>query len=106
MLHGFKTHVFRVLNRSDYGPAMTSSEKQQLLRRFSRAEISAVELRRALGDISFADVIIELAALDLPLPRASETGRESQIARAKELFSRSRDDNWPPHLPVCSIPDR
>ncbi len=62
---------------------MTDDEKTRLVEQYSRAGISAVELRHALGDISYADVIIELAKRDLPLPRASQVGREEQIARAE-----------------------
>lgn len=65
---------------------MTHLEKNQLLERYSRAEISATELRYALDDISFADVIIELAQRNLPLPRAAQAGREQKIARARELL--------------------
>jgi hypothetical protein len=65
---------------------MTDGEKTLLLTRYSRAEISAVELRRALGGITFGDVLIELARRDLPLPRASRVGREQSIAAARELL--------------------
>ncbi len=65
---------------------MTHSEKTQLLERYSRAEISALDLRRALGDIGYGDVIIELAQRNLPLPRASQIGREKQIARFEALL--------------------
>lgn len=65
---------------------MAPLDKDWLLERYSHAEISAMELRRALGDISFADVIIELAQRNLSLPRASQVGREKQIARAEELL--------------------
>ncbi len=65
---------------------MTPSEKTQLLERYSRADISALDLRRALGDIGYGDVIIELAQRNLPLPRASQAGREARIGRARELL--------------------
>lgn len=68
---------------------MTEAETTSLLERYSHAEISAVELRRRLGNISYADVIIELAKRDLPLPRASQKGREERLAKAHEwLFPR------------------
>ncbi len=48
-----------------------------------------MELRRALGGITFGDVLIELAKRDLPLPRASRAGREERIAEARAwLFPR------------------
>jgi hypothetical protein len=65
---------------------MTELETTKLLERYSRAEISAVELRRALGGISFGDVLIELANHDLPLPRAPRAGREQRIAAARALL--------------------
>jgi hypothetical protein len=65
---------------------MTASEKDRLLERYSRAEISALDLRRALGGIGYGDVIIELAQRNLPLPRASQAGREARIARAKDIL--------------------
>jgi hypothetical protein len=61
---------------------MTELETTALLERYSHAEISAAELRRKLGDISYADVIIELAKRNIPLPRASQKGREERLARA------------------------
>jgi hypothetical protein len=61
---------------------MTSLEHDTLLERYSRAEISDAELRHRLGDISYADVIIELGKRNLPLPRASQKGREEQLAKA------------------------
>ena len=65
---------------------MTESEKTALLTRYSHGAISAIELRRRLGNASYGDVLIELAALGLPLPRASQAGREGRIARARELL--------------------
>ena len=65
---------------------MTEEEKMELLERYSAARISAVELRRALGGITFGDVLIELARHDLPLPRAPEAGREQRIAAARALL--------------------
>jgi hypothetical protein len=37
---------------------MTEEEKTFLVEQYSRAEISAVDLRRALGGIGYGDVII------------------------------------------------
>jgi hypothetical protein len=65
---------------------MTEGERTALLKRYSEARISAVELRRALGGATFADVLIELAKRDLPLPRAPEAGREERIAAARALL--------------------
>ncbi len=65
---------------------MTETRKLALLEQYSRGEISAVELRRRLGDITYGDVLIELAAHDLPLPQAPQKGREDRIALARELL--------------------
>jgi len=61
---------------------MTEMEIAALLERFSRAEISAVELRRSLGGLTYGDVLRELAQRGLPLPRAPQAGREERIATA------------------------
>jgi hypothetical protein len=65
---------------------MTENERKDLLRRYSEGHISAIELRRALGGITFGDVLIELARHDLPLPRAPEAGRQERIAAARALL--------------------
>ena len=65
---------------------MTDDETNELLKRYSTAKISAIELRRALGGITFGDVLIELAKRDLPLPRAPEAGRLQHIAAARSLL--------------------
>jgi hypothetical protein len=65
---------------------MSEAETLELLRRYSDGEISAVELRRELGGISYGDVLTELAKRDLPLPRASQAGREERIAEARRLL--------------------
>ena len=65
---------------------MTEAETADLLRRYSEARMSAVELRRALGGATFGDVLIELARRDLPLPRAPEAGRQQRIAAARKLL--------------------
>jgi hypothetical protein len=65
---------------------MNEAEKFRLLERYSRAQISAVEARRALGGITFGDLLMELAKRDLPLPRADQSGREQRIAEARALL--------------------
>lgn len=65
---------------------MREADATDLLRRYSQGEISATELRRTLGGISYGDVLIELAKRDLPLPRASQIGREDRIAEARALL--------------------
>jgi hypothetical protein len=65
---------------------MDEDEKLRFLKQYSQARISAVEVRRALGDITFGDLLAELAKRDLPLPRASQAGREDRIAEARALL--------------------
>jgi hypothetical protein len=65
---------------------MDEAEKSRLLERYSHARISSVEVRRALGGITFGDLLVELAKRDLPLPRASRAGREERIAKARVLL--------------------
>jgi hypothetical protein len=65
---------------------VTEIEITNLLQRYSEGLISLVELRRALGGITFGDVLIELAKRDLPLPRAPEAGRQQRIAAARALL--------------------
>ena len=65
---------------------MTEVEKTDLFSRYSEGQISAIELRRALGGITFGDVLIELANRNLPLPRAPEAGRQERIAAARTLL--------------------
>jgi hypothetical protein len=56
---------------------MIDAETTALLRFYPHAD-----LRRRLGDISYADVIIEPAKRNIPLPRASHKGREERLAKA------------------------
>lgn len=65
---------------------MTEDEAGSLLKRYSEGRISAAELRHALGGITFGDLLVQLARHDLPLPRASEAGREQRIAAARALL--------------------
>lgn len=61
-----------------------NGDETQWLERFSRGEMTALELRRRLGDATFGEVLERLREADLPLPLASPTGREAQIARARQ----------------------
>jgi hypothetical protein len=54
------------------------------LEAYSRCEMSAIELRKRLGGITYGDVLLLLSEHNLPLPRASQVGREEQIQRATE----------------------
>jgi len=65
---------------------MTEAETTALLGQYSRAEISAVQLRRELGGITYGDVLIELASHNLPLPRTPQVGSKERIARARAVL--------------------
>ena len=57
---------------------------------YSRGEMTALELRRRLGDASYGDVLRLLADRGLPLPRPASPDREARIARARAWL-------FPPH---------
>jgi hypothetical protein len=68
-------------------------EKQKdALEAFSRGQMTAIELRRRLGDASYGDVLRLLSEQELPLPRAPVAGREEQLKRAREWM-------FPKHVP-------
>lgn len=50
---------------------------------YADGEITAVEARRALGHISFGDLLRLIADAGLKLPIAPTEGREADIARAR-----------------------
>ena len=58
-------------------------KQRQALEAYSRGQMTALELRRRLGDATYGDVLMLLGEADLPLPHASPKGREEQIARAR-----------------------
>ncbi len=61
-----------------------------LLHRYSRGEMSAIDLRTQLDGATFGEILILLGEHDIPLPVASREGREDRLALAQEwLFQRS-----------------
>ena len=52
------------------------------LESYSVGRMGALELRRRLGNATYGEVLRLLSEAGLPLPRASQVGREAQIARA------------------------
>ena len=58
--------------------------QRQALNAYSRGEMTALELRRRLGDATYGEVLRLLGEAGLPLPRAPVKGREDQIRRARE----------------------
>lgn len=61
-----------------------SEPDAQILRAYSAGAMSAHDARRRLGDCSYADLLIALAAQNLPLPRAPLAGREATVERARQ----------------------
>jgi hypothetical protein len=61
---------------------MNDSDRQAL-EAYSRGDMTAIELRRRLGDATFGEVLALLREAGLPLPRAPVAGREDQIRRAR-----------------------
>ena len=62
---------------------MTDPKTKQALEAYSRGDMTALELRRRLGDATYGEVLLLLSEEDLPLPRAPVAGREDQIDRAR-----------------------
>jgi len=60
-----------------------TKDDRRALEAYSRCEMSAIELRRRLGDITYGDVLRLLGEEGLPLPRAPTEGREEELARAR-----------------------
>jgi hypothetical protein len=65
---------------------MDETEKTRLLKDYEQAKISAMEVRRAFGGITFGDLLVELATRGLSLPHADQAGREERIAEARALL--------------------
>lgn len=69
---------------------MNGEELYKYLKQYSLGEITALELRKRMGGATFGDVLIALGEANLPLPRASQKGREESISRARNwLFPES-----------------
>ena len=60
-----------------------NEKEKQALEAYSRGDMTAIELRRRLGGVSYGDVLRLLSEEGLPLPRAPVAGREEQIKRAR-----------------------
>jgi len=50
---------------------------------YSEGRMAALDLRRGLADATYGEVLQLLSEANLPLPRASQIGREETIARAR-----------------------
>ena len=57
---------------------------RRLLESYSRGTMTALDLRRRLGNATYGEVLMLLSEADLPLPRAPTAGREEELKRARE----------------------
>jgi hypothetical protein len=71
---------------------MMDEPSRQALVAYSKGAMTAIELRRRLGDASYGDVVRLLGEENLPLPRAPVEGREADLARARAWM-------FPKHVP-------
>ena len=55
-----------------------------LVESYSHGEMTALDLRRRLGNATYGDILLLLSEADLPLPRAPTAGREETLKRARE----------------------
>lgn len=62
---------------------MADDARRRALQAYSSGRMTALELRRRLGDASYGDILLFLSEEDLPLPHAPVEGREEQIERAR-----------------------
>jgi len=60
-----------------------NEKERQALESFSRGGMTALDLRRRLGGATYGEILSLLSEAGLPLPRASEAGREEQLQRAR-----------------------
>jgi len=65
--------------------------ESEALAAYSRGEMTAIELRRRLGGITYGDVLRLLSEAGLPLPRAPTAGREAQLALARKWMFPDHD---------------
>jgi hypothetical protein len=71
---------------------MVERQRQELLTRYARGEITALDLRRQFGGATYGDIFRMLADEGLALPKNPVAGREDKIARAREwLFPKHGD---------------
>jgi hypothetical protein len=56
---------------------------EEVLQAYSSGTMSAIDVRRSTG-ATFADILVGLASLDLPFPRASTKGREDELRQVRE----------------------
>lgn len=65
------------------GTMDSTPDIRNLLTRFSTGQITAVEARARLGDVTYGRLLSLLASENLPLPNSPRSGREPALARAR-----------------------
>ena len=60
-----------------------NEKEERALEAFSHGDMTALDLRRRLGNATYGEVLCLLSERDLPLPRAPVAGREEELARAR-----------------------
>ncbi len=65
-------------------PNQLDPQQREALRAHSAGALSALDLRRRLGDVSYGEVLMLLSEAHLPLPQAPQQGPEEQLARARQ----------------------
>lgn len=63
----------------------------RLISSYSSGAASAVDVRRALGDVTFGDLLMLLGEAGLCLPASPVEGREADLARAREWMFPAHD---------------
>lgn len=63
---------------------MSELNEQTIIARYARGQITALEARRRLGNITYGELLRLLADAGLPLPRTPVSGREATLARARQ----------------------
>ncbi len=63
---------------------LIGSKERAALQAYSHGELTALDLRRRLGDATYGEILRLLSDEHLPLPRAPVHGREAHLARARD----------------------
>ncbi len=68
-----------------------SPEQKQLLARYSAGDISAMDVRRIFGGITYGDLLIMLAQQNLSFPTTPVAGRETGLEQARAWLFPKQD---------------
>ncbi len=66
---------------------MTQNEKEALLRQYAAGQLGTRRTIEAIGAHDYADLVIEMAAVNLDFPKPSATpAHDVQVARARAIL--------------------